>query len=73
MKPIIYDNCQLFTYNRDTEQFGIIDPEDVEVSFSEGQAIYKPYDRDLNLIIVQALNIKKASAKMLTIINREQK
>lgn len=70
MKVKIYPGCKLFTFDRNTLEFGEIEPEKVNVQIVNGIATYKPKDVSNELIIVQALNIKKAAAKMLTIINK---
>lgn len=73
MKPKIFQNCSLYTWDRITCEFGTIDPNLVYVKFIDGIAYYYPVDKNLNVIIVQALNLKKASAKILTLINIEKK
>jgi hypothetical protein len=73
VKPKLFPNCKLFIFDRDTQTFGEIDAEKVEVKFINGQAVYYPVDETKNFIIVQALNIKKASARMLSIITKEIK
>lgn len=73
VRPKIFPNCKLFTFDRDTREFGEIDPDLVNVRFEGGRAIYEPKDASKNLIIIQAMNIKKASATMLTIIVKEKK
>lgn len=74
MKPIIYPNCKIIYFDRVTFEWGILSPEEVEVTVRDGITYYnliKPSNR--KLLIVQALNEKKASAKMLTLIHLEQK
>lgn len=73
MKPIIYPKCKLYFFNRDTFEFGTINPELVESRLENGFAFYnlkKPEGK--RFLIVQAINQKKASAKMLTLISLEE-
>ncbi len=52
-------------------ELGTINPNLVEVEIINGIAFYTLKDpKDLNFLIVQAINIKKASAKFLTLISR---
>lgn len=73
MKVTMYEGCQLFTFNRETREFGTIEPEKVGVRIVNGFAEYYQLSGEQNLIIVQALNIKNAAAKMLTILMKENK
>lgn len=72
MKVTIYEGCQLFTFNRETREFNTIKPEKVGVRIVNGFAEYYQLSGEQNLIIVQALNIKNAAAKMLTILMKEK-
>ena len=72
MRVILYEGCKLFTFNRVTFEFGTIEPEKVGVRMIDGFADYFLLSGNENLIIVQALNVKKAAGKMLTIL-MEQK
>ncbi|AHK11402.1 hypothetical protein F132_56 [Flavobacterium sp. phage 1/32] len=72
MKPIIYPNCKIIYFDRVTFEWGILNPEEVIAEKRNGITYYKlkkPTHR--KLLIVQALNEKKASAKMLTLISLE--
>lgn len=71
MKVTMYEGCQLFTFNRETRDFNTIEPEKVGVRIVNGFAEYYQLSGEQNLIIVQALNIKNAAAKMLTILMKE--
>lgn len=73
MKVTMFDDCQLFTFNRSTREFNTIEPEKVGVRIVNGFAEYYQLSGEQNLIIVQALNIKNAAAKMLTILMKENK
>lgn len=73
MKLTMYEGCQLFTFNRETRYFNTIEPEKVGVRIVNGFAEYYQLSGEQNLIIVQALNIKNAAAKMLTILMKENK
>lgn len=73
MKVTMYEGCQLFTFNRETREFNTIEPEKVGVRIVNGFAEYYQLSGEQNLIIVQALNIKNAAAKMLTILMKENK
>lgn len=60
------NNCKLFTVtNQGVKE---IDPALVKVRFENGKPYYELKEGDKNQIIVQSLNSKFASAKMLTII-----
>jgi hypothetical protein len=72
MKVTMYEGCQLFTFNRETREFNTIEPEKVGVRIVNGFAEYYQLSGEQNLIIVQALNIKNAAAKMLTILMKEK-
>ena len=72
MKVTMYEGCQLFTFNRETREFNTIKPEKVGVRIVNGFAEYYQLSGEQNLIIVQALNIKNAAAKMLTILMKEK-
>lgn len=74
MKPLIYPNCKLYFFNRDTFEFGTISPNLVGVETVNGYFNYfllQPNGK--RFLIVQAINQKKASAKMLTLISIEEK
>lgn len=74
MKPMIYPNCKLYYFDRNKLEFGTINPNIVKVQFTKGIAFYSLINANgLNLLIVQALNIKKASAKFLTLIMRYER
>ena len=69
MKPTSYPNCKLFYFDRKRLEFGTINPNLVKVELIKGVAFYSLINPNgLDLLIVQALNIKKASAKFLTLI-----
>lgn len=69
MKPILHKDCKLYAFDRDTLQFFIIAPELVGVRRLNGFYDYFPLQTGRRLIITQAINEKKASAKMLTLLN----
>jgi len=62
--------CMYITGRKKLE-FGTINPNLVKVEIIKGVAFYSLINpKDLELLIVQAINIKKASAKFLTLIIR---
>jgi len=73
VKPILYDKCNLHAFDRETGEFFIISPALVEVRFIiyKGMRIadYTLIKPDRNLIIAQAINVKKAAAKFITLID----
>lgn len=74
MRPVIYPNCKLYYFNRDTLEFGTINPNLVDASIINGYIYYNLLQpKEYRFLIVQALNAKKASAKMLTLISKEEK
>jgi hypothetical protein len=62
----LFPNCKLFILDKKIEE---INKENVEVNFINGKPIYKLKENSSNEIIVQALNSKDASKKMLKILN----
>lgn len=70
MKVTLYPNCKLYCLNRDTFEFSEISDRDVIVTLKQGIAHYTK-DNNERLIIVQAINEKKAAAKILTILMKE--
>jgi len=71
MKPIIYDGCQLFTFDLKSLKFGVIDPAEVGVKRIGKRFYYFQINGNSDLLIVQALNIKKAAAKMIDLIYKK--
>lgn len=69
MRPILYKNSKLYAFDRDTYEFFIIAPELVSVRKLNGFIDYFALNTDRRLIITQAINEKRASAKMLTLLN----
>lgn len=71
MQPRIYDNCQLFAFDREKLQFELLDPKLVGVRYWQGFHDYYLLagGGERRLLIVQAINIKKAAAKMITLLN----
>lgn len=70
MKVTLYHNCKLYCLNRDTLEFSEISDIGVIVTLKKGIAHYTK-DNNERLIIVQAINQKKAAAKILTILMKE--
>lgn len=71
MKPILYEGCKLFYWDRRKLESGTIEPYKVGVRrLSTGRIEYYCLSGNSDLLIVQAMNFKKAAAKFLTLINK---
>jgi hypothetical protein len=74
MKPKIYPNCKLYFFNRISLAFGVIDENLVTTQKIDNQIYYSLIENHKKtLLITQAINEKKASAKFLTMINDKRK
>lgn len=72
MDLTIYPNHKFYYFNRDTLELGTISPNLIKQELVNGFINYSLKNPSrLNLLIVQAVNIKRASAKFLTIIHFE--
>lgn len=70
MKVTLYSGCKLYCLNRDTLEFSEISDIGVNIVLKQGIAHYTK-NNNKRLIIVQAINKKKAAAKILTILMKE--
>ena len=69
MRPILNKNCKFYAFDRDSYEMFIISSEFVGVGKLNGFFDYFALKTDRRLIITQAINEKRASAKMLTLLN----
>jgi hypothetical protein len=74
MKVILYPNCKLYFFNRESLDFGTIDENLVTAQIIDKHIFYSLIQNHKpSLLIVQALNEKSASAKFLTMISDKSK
>lgn len=70
MKPILYEGCKLFYWDRRKLESGTIEPYRVGVRRLNGRVEYYLLSGNKDILIVQAMNFKKAAAKFLTMIKK---